>query len=138
MNRMRTTAILLAAQLMLIPQASAQPAGQDVADAATFGAVAALAPLCDLHDESWAADLRRAARQRASGTDETEDTALTTQPGAGQLSAALGYGEMEALEDLAVQTPEVTCKSLQTNPALARAEEAVRAFRRLRDGKPVG
>lgn len=135
---MRQTTALMAALLALNAPAHAQPAGQAVADAATFGAVAALAPLCNLHDETWAADLRRAARQRASGSTETDDTSLTTQPGAGQLSAALGYGEMEALEDLAVETPEVTCKALAGNPALGKAEDAVRAFRSLRDGKPVG
>jgi hypothetical protein len=112
--------------------------GQGVADAATFGAVAALAPLCGLHDESWSADLRRAARQRASESRETDDVTLNAQPGSGQLSAALGYGEMEALEDLATDTPDVTCKALSANPALAKAEDAVRAFRLLRDGKPVG
>jgi hypothetical protein len=45
---------------------------------------------------------------------------------------------MEALEDFAADTPEVACASLRDNPALGRADEAVKAFRRRRDGKPVG
>lgn len=135
---MRTSIALIMVSLSLPPIAHAQQAGQSVADAATFGAVAALAPLCGLHDETWSADLRRAARQRASGLPETDDAALVAQPNSGQLGAALGYGEMEALEDLATDTPDVTCKALSANPALSKAEEAVRAFRLLRDGKPVG
>lgn len=50
----------------------------------------------------------------------------------------MGYGDMEALEDFAADTPEVTCAALRDNPALARADKAVNAFRRRRDGKPLG
>jgi hypothetical protein len=118
--------------------ACAQPSGQGLADATTFGAVATLAPLCGLRDESWAADLRRAATQTATGTAATDDAGLSRAPGNGQAQAALGYGDMEALEDFAADTPGVTCASLRDNPALGRADAAVKTFRRRRDGKPVG
>jgi hypothetical protein len=119
--------------------ASAQtPAGQGLADAATFGAVATLASLCGLRDEAWSADLRRAAKQTATGSAATDDAGLARAPGSDQAGAALGYGDMEALEDFAADTPEVTCAALRNNPALRRADKAVDAFRRRRDGKPVG
>jgi hypothetical protein len=115
-----------------------KPAEQSVADGATFGAVATLAPLCGLRDESWSSDLRRAAIQTATGTTATDDAGLATAPGANQIAAALGYGEMEALEDFAADTPAATCAALRTNPAVHRADTAVDAFRRRRDGRPVG
>jgi hypothetical protein len=114
------------------------PPGQSLADAATFGAVATLAPLCGLRDEAWSSDLRRAATQSATGSAATDDATLSRAPGADQASAALGYGDMEALEDFAADTPARTCASLRENPALGRADAAVDAFRRRRDGKPVG
>ena len=43
-----------------------------------------------------------------------------------------------ALEDFAADTPEATCRALRKNPALGRADAAVDAFRRRRNGKPVG
>jgi hypothetical protein len=111
--------------MLWISVAQAQPpAGQNIADAATFGAVATLAPLCGLRDENWSADLRRAATQTAT------DTA--------RAAAALGYGDMEALEDFAADKPDATCSALRTNPALGKADAAVDTFRRRRDGKPVG
>lgn len=114
------------------------PTGQSVADGATFGAVATLAPLCGLRDEAWSSDLRRAAIQAATGSAATDDAALTSSQGANQIAAALGYGDMEALEDFAADTPDATCQALRKNPALGRADAAVDAFRRRRDGKPVG
>jgi hypothetical protein len=114
------------------------PTGQSIADAATFGAVATLAPLCGLRDEAWSSDLRRAAMQTATGSAATDDAALSHAPGNNQVAAALGYGDMEALEDFAADTPAVTCASLRNNPALGRADAAVDAFRRRRNGRPVG
>jgi hypothetical protein len=114
------------------------PTGQSLADAATFGAVATLAPLCGLRDEAWSFDLRRAAMQTATGSAATDDAGLARAPGNGQVAAALGYADMEALEDFAADTPAATCASLRRNPALGRADAAVAAFRRRRDGKPVG
>ena len=124
-----------------IPVAAAQlqaPSGQNLADAATFGAVATLAPLCGLRDEAWSSDLRRAATQTATGSSATDDAALSHAPGGDLAAAALGYGDMEALEDFAADTPAQTCASLRGNPALERADDAVNAFRRRRDGKPLG
>ena len=114
-------AVLFAASAPAWAQTSTE---QNLADAATFGAVATLAPMCGLRDEAWSADLRRAAT-----TGATDDA---------RLSAAVGYGDMEALEDFAADTPEVTCGSLRSNPALDKADKAVDTFRRRRDGKPVG
>jgi hypothetical protein len=136
--RFTTTMLVVPTIVALTSVAGAQPSGQGLAEATTFGAVATLAPLCGLRDESWSADLRRAATQTATGTAATDDTGLSHAPGNGQVAAALGYGDMEALEDFAAATPEVTCASLRDNPALRRADAAVKAFRRRRDGKPVG
>jgi hypothetical protein len=120
------------------PTQTTAPTGQSIADTATFGAVATLAPLCGLRDEAWSSDLRRAAMQTATGSSVTNDAALSQAPGNNQVAAALGYGDMEALEDFAADTPAVTCASLRGNPALGRADAAVDAFRRRRNGKPVG
>jgi hypothetical protein len=131
----------LAAILCLgwMPVAGAQtPSGQSLADAAMIGAVATLAPLCGLRDEAWSADLRRAATQTATGSSAADDAALSHAPGSDLAAAAIGYGDMEALEDFAADTPEQTCASLRGNPALGRADAAVDAFRRKRDGKPLG
>ena len=131
-----TFAILFAA---LSPAAYAQaPSGQSIADGATFGAVATLAPMCALRDEAWSADLRRAAMQTATGSTATDDATLSTAPGANQVIAALGYGDMEALEDFAADKQDATCAALRQNPALGKADAAVNAFRQRRDGKPIG
>jgi hypothetical protein len=107
---------------------AADPAGQSVADAATFGAVAAQASLCGLRDEAWATDLRLAARQPPAGAPADP----------GQITAALGYGDMEAIEELAADTLAAVCPHLAANPALIRADDAVAAFRRARPTRPVG
>ncbi len=111
---------------LLVPRlaAAADPAGQMVADAATFGAVAVQASLCGLRDEAWATDLRLSALQ--SHADR------------GHLTAALGYGDMEATEALAADKPAVVCPRLAANPALSRADAAVAAYRAARSGKPLG
>jgi hypothetical protein len=127
--------------IAFVSAASAQTppaADQRVADAATFGAVATLAPLCALRNEAWAADLRRAAQQAETGSAATDDRGLSAAPGNGRAIAALGYGDMEALEDFAADTPAATCAALRTNPALGRADAAVETFRRRRDSKPSG
>ena len=117
----------IAAAQAQAPARAQTPAGQAVAQAATFGAMATLAPLCGLRDEAWSTDLRRAALQD------------TPRPAArDQVSAALGYGDMEALEDFAADKSEATCSALSHNPALGRADDAVETFRRRRDGRPVG
>jgi hypothetical protein len=136
-NAMRFVLGVLAVSWVSVAQAQA-PAGQSIADGATFGAVATLAPMCGLRDEAWSADLRRAAMQTATGSAATDDAALSSTPGSNQVVAALGYGDMEALEDFAADTPEATCAALRKNPALGKADAAVDAFRHRRDGKPVG
>lgn len=136
---MRFMAVMLLIGWIAAAEAQAQaPSGQSLADAATFGAVATLAPLCGLRDDSWSADLRRAATQNATGSPAMDDAALSHAPGNDLATAALGYGDMEALEDFAADTPAETCKSLRGNPALGKADAAVAAFRRKRDGKPIG
>jgi hypothetical protein len=91
-----------------------------------------------LREEAWSFDLRRSALQLATGSTATSDAELSTAPDSGKAEAALGYADMEALEDLAAGKPESVCAALRANPALGRADAAVAAFRRLRDGKPVG
>ncbi len=95
--------------------AQAQPAPQAVADAATFGAVATQSALCGLRDESWAEDLRMATQQLPADHEH--------------LVAALGYGDMEANEEFAADKPEKVCPALAENPALARADAMVAAYR---------
>ena len=104
----------------------AQAPGEDrrVPDAATFGAVAALAPLCGLRDDGWARDLRAAG--------------LESLRGSGEAKAALGYGEMEALEDFAADGKVESCAALARNPALGLGDAAVAAYRRRHLGVPVG
>jgi hypothetical protein len=136
-NAMRFALAVLVVSWVSVAQAQA-PAGQSIADGATFGAVATLAPMCGLRDEAWSGDLRRAAMQTATRSAATDDATLSAAPGSNQVVAALGYGDMEALEDFAADTPEATCAALRTNPALGKADAAVDAFRRRRDGKPVG
>ena len=114
------------------------PTGQSIADGSTFGAIATLAPLCDLRDETWASDLRSAAMQTATGSTATDDASLASTPGASQITAALGYGDMEALEDFAANKSDATCTALRNNPALRRADAAVDTFRHCRNEKPVG
>ena len=118
--------MMLAVAMLWSCAALAQTAKSDpqaVADAATFGAVAAQSSLCGLRDEAWAEDLRRATQMLPADHDH--------------LVAALGYGDMEASEDFAADTPAVTCPALQANPALARADAMVAAFRAHLNHKPV-
>ena len=135
---MRLALTMLAVVAWVSGVAAQTPTGQTVADGATFGAVATLAPICGLRDEAWSADLRRAAMEAATGSTATDDAGLASAPGSNQVVAALGYGDMEALEDLAADKQDATCAALRQNPALIRADAAVDAFRRRRDGKPVG
>lgn len=45
----------------------------------------------------------------------------------------MGYGDMEATEDLATDSAEIACPALKANPALGRADTMVDAYRQ----KPV-
>ena len=133
------TRICLGVLICAMPAALAQSGlGERLAEASTYGAVATLAPLCHLRDDAWAADLRRAALRSAGGTEATDDAGLTAAPEHGKAAAALGYADMEALEDFAADGEAATCAGLKANPALPQADAAVRAFRQARDGTPVG
>ena len=120
--RMRWAALAMLATTSALAQ-SAGSSPQAVADASTFGAVAAQSSLCGLRDESWVEDLRRATQDLPADQDH--------------LSAAMGYGDMEATEDFATDSPEVVCRALSANPALARADRMVAAFRARMNHKPV-
>jgi hypothetical protein len=122
-------------RLMLL-LALAAPAGAwaGTEDLVRLGRIATTAPLCGLRDEPWAFDLRRAALQSATSSARFDDRALEAAPGSDQAQAALGYAEMEALEDFAEAPPAQTCGPLAQSPDLARADEVVRAFRAQRPG----
>jgi len=101
-----------------------------------MGKVATLAPLCGLRAEGWAFDLRRAELQQATGSRRFDDEALRAAPGRGQVEAALGYAESEALEDFAGSKPLEACGRLLSSPDLDRADEVVNAFRAQRRPAP--
>ena len=86
----------------------------------------------------WSFDLRRAALQAAAGSAATTDVELLAAWDSGKGEAALRYAGMEALEDFAAETPATACAAQVVNPALGRADAAVAAFRRLRDGRAMG
>ena len=111
--------------------AAAQPApSQDqLDDTVRLGGLAALAPICGVRDEEWAADLRRAAIQSATGTMVHDDPGLMAAPGSDLAAGALSYAEAEALESFAEAPAPVTCAPLAHDPALDRADGLVRGFR---------
>lgn len=110
---------------------SAAQAGEDgLADAVRLGGLASLAPLCGLRDDAWAADLRRSLLQGATGTDRTDDPGLRVAPGRERAEAALGFADIESLEDFAEQSPLEACRRVEADPDLARADAAVLGFRR--------
>ena len=101
-----------------------------LADAVRLGALATLAPLCGLRDDAWADDLRRALVQGATGTDRTDDPGLKAAPGHAQADAALGFADIESLEDFAEQKPAEACRKVEADADLARADAAVMGFRK--------
>jgi hypothetical protein len=100
-----------------------------LADAVHLGGLATLAPLCGLRDDAWAADLRRSLLQGATGTGRTDDSGLLAAPGRGQADAALGFADIESLEDFAEQAPAEACRKVASDPDLRRADAAVLGFR---------
>ncbi len=117
----------------------AQPTEQSLAEAARFGALATLAPLCDLRDDAWAGDLRQAMIQSATGADVHDEVALLAAPGSDLATAALGYADVEALESFAEESPQKTCAALRSNPDLPGADARVQAWRaRKLSGRPLG
>lgn len=141
---MRDAALMaLAAALLWTGPAPAQQAtgvpGPALDDTVSLGRVATLAPLCGLRDDAWAYDLRRALIRAATGTPSTDDASLRAAPGSGQASAALGFAEMDALEQFAAATPREACAALSGAPDLGRADQLVKEFRwRAQADKPVG
>jgi hypothetical protein len=105
-----------------------------LASIARFGGLAAVAPLCGLRDDGWAVDLRHAAVESATGSAET----ATPTVEANRAAAALGYGDMERLEDFAERAPAASCERLRTDPDLARADALVGAFRQRKLGAKPG
>ncbi len=121
--------------LLWPPLALAQPADQGLPAqeqlnaSRTFGALAAVSPLCGLRDMAWAADLWRAELQATAGSARAGETDPARQRLADRAGAALSYGEDEALEAFAEAPPEVTCGPLVHDPNLKRADDLVAAFR---------
>ncbi len=109
--------LLLAAAL---PTAAAEQTESELAEVAQLGGLAATAPLCGLRDDGWAADLRGAALAAVPAETEQEKN---------RAQAALAHGDMEAIEDLADRSAPVACAALGRDPALARADDMVGAFR---------
>ena len=130
--------LLLAATLHAgtapVLQVQSGPSPEALGDSVELGGLAALAPLCGLRDEAWAADLRRSAIQTATGTRRHDDAALKAAPGSNQVIGALSYAETEALEDFAGKPAAATCGPLAGNPILPRADAMVRHFR---EGAPA-
>ena len=110
-------------------QSAPGPSQDQLDDAVRLGGLAALAPICGLRDEDWAADLRRAAMQAAAGTAAHDDPGLMAAPGSGLAASALSYAEAEALESFAEAPAPDTCAPLAHDPALDRADGLVRDFR---------
>lgn len=132
---MRLSVMASAALLIAAPALAAGPSQDQMADAVAFGGVAALAPMCGLRDEAWAADLRRSQIETATGTSRHDDAGLAAAPGSNLVVGALSYAEAEALEDFAEAPASVTCEPLSRDRRLAHADEMVRRFR-LEAGAP--
>ena len=109
--------------------AGAQPSPAQLDAAVQMGTVASLATVCGLRPEAWAADLRRAAIQSATGTQAHDDAGLHGAPGSDQATGALGYADHEALERFAEAAAEQTCGPLARSEDLQQADGLVRAFR---------
>ncbi len=105
------------------------PSADQLAESVQLGSVAALAQVCGLRDESWAADLRRGAIQSATRSTAHDDGALKAAPGSELVVGALSYAEAEALESFAEAPPAETCGPLTHSPALRQADAMVRHFR---------
>ena len=128
MNRTQAAMMMLAASLCAGP-AWAQPSETQLAETVQIGTVAALAGVCGLRDESWAADLRRAAIQAATGALAHDDPALHAAPGSSLAIGALSFADAEALESFAEAPAEETCGPLSHSKELDQADGMVRLFR---------
>ena len=120
---------MVALTLGLACPAGAQPSEAQLADTVQIGTVAALAAVCGLRDESWAADLRRAAIQSATGSHAHDDSGLHGAPGSALAIGALSFADAEALESFAEAPPAETCGPLAHSKGLEQADGLVRLFR---------
>lgn len=107
----------------------AQPSQDTLDDTVRIGTVAALASVCGLRDEAWAADLRRAAIQAATRSRAHDDPGLHAAPGSDLAVGALSFADAEALESFAEAPAADTCTPLAHSPGLDRADGMVRGFR---------
>ena len=98
-------------------------------DLSRFGRIATLAPLCDLRDDAWSFDLRRAEIQAATGSDRSDDKALEAAPGSRQAIASLSLAEHDALEEFAEDSPSRSCEKIRADADLSHADAVVRRFR---------
>ena len=113
------------------------PTEQGLVEVSRFGEVATLSTLCGLRDDAWAADLRQAMVQSATGADAHDEAGLRAVQGQQLAVTALGYADIEATENFAEDSPEKTCDALRANPDLGRADDRVRAWRLRKQGKLV-
>jgi hypothetical protein len=119
----------LGAVVLGLAVAAGSVAAAPLDGAVQMGTVASLASVCGLRDESWAADLRRATIQSATGSHAHDDAGLHQAPGSDQAVGALGYADHEALESFAEAPPDATCGPLAHSKDLEQADRMVRAFR---------
>ncbi len=120
---------VIAAGMAVAAAAPPGPSEDQLAESVRLGSLAALAPVCGLRDERWAADLRRSAIQSATGSKGHADGDLAAAPGSNLVIGALSFAEAEALEAFAEAAPDATCGPLGRDPNLARADGIVRDFR---------
>ena len=120
---------MVAAGMAIAAAAPPGPSKDQLAESVRLGSLAALAPVCGLRDERWAADLRRSAIQSATGSQGHQDGDLAAAPGSNMVVGALSFAEAEALEAFAEAAPDATCGPLGHDPNLTRADRIVRDFR---------
>ena len=122
--------VFLLCPIMAVAQPRDEMTQQQLNAAMTFGAIAAVSPLCGLRDTAWASDLWRAGLQALgappAGVPSADPAHRTAADRAG---AVLSYAEDEALEGFAETPPQATCGPLAHDPNLKRADDMVAAFR---------
>ncbi len=111
------------------PEAAAGPTQDQLDEAVRLGGLAAVAPICGLRDERWAADLRRSAIQSGTGSRAHGDGDLSAAAGSNLVIGALSFAEAEALESFAEAPAMATCGPLRGDPELGVADRMVERFR---------
>ena len=112
------------------PGTAPGPTEDGLAEAVRLGGVAALAPICGLRTQRWAADLRRSAIQAATGSRAHGDRDRAAAPGSNLVGGARSFAEAEALESFAEAPAQVACGQLRSDPDLGLADERVERFRK--------